>query len=194
MTGGKSGATCTFCGQSITGESPEQPNPCEYCSSLSGGYPHLVILTEAIAGSAVEYVEGATYPQILLGIARFLLGKNDDKLCGLATIVAHLACDVGIERSLSDSFARKGIQSLEETVADALNGYNLANDKVWNLYASLTGDDIREQPFWGAVIRSAKRRDDIIRKGLIVGRTDTEETIKAASEFLAHLAGYVPGR
>ena len=33
-------------------------------------------------------------------------------------------------------------------MADALNGYNLANDKVWNLYASLTGDDIREQPFW----------------------------------------------
>jgi membrane-bound lytic murein transglycosylase MltF len=29
---------------------------------------------------------------------------------------------------------------------------------------------------------------------LIVGRTDAEETIKAASEFLAHLAGYVPGR
>jgi hypothetical protein len=130
----------------------------------------------------------------LLGIARFLLGKNDDKLCGLATIVAHLACDVGIERSLSDSFARKGIQSLEETVADALNGYNLANDKVCNLYASLTGDDIREQPFWGAVVRSAKRRDDIIRKGLIVGRTDAEDTIKAASEFLAHLTGYVPGR
>ena len=147
----------------------------------------MVILTEAIAGSAVGYVEGATYPQILLSIARFLLGKNDDKLCGLATIVAHLACEVAIERSLSDSFARKGIQSLEETVADVLNGYNLANDKVRNLYTSLTGDQIQEQPFWGNFIRFAKRRDNIIRKGLIIGRTDAEESIKAASDFLAHL-------
>jgi len=187
MTGGKSGAACTFCGQPITGESPEQPNPCEYCSSLSGGYPHLVILTEAIAGAAVGYVEGATYPQILLSIARFLLGKHDDKLCGLSTIVAHLACEVAIERSLSDSFARKGIQFLEEPMDDVLSGYNLANDKIRNLYTSLTGDQIQGQPFWGSFIRSAKRRDNIIRKGLLVGRTDAEESIKAASDFLAHL-------
>ena len=188
MSDEKSGATCTICGQPITGESPEQPNPCEFCKSLSGGYPHLVILTEAIAGSAVGYVEGATYPQILLSIARFLLGKNDDKLCGVATILAHLACEVAIERSLSDSFARKGIQSLEDPVSDALNGYNLANDKVRNIYASLTGDEIQEQPFWGNFIRSAKRRDNIIRKGLIAGRSDAEESVKAASDILAHLA------
>jgi hypothetical protein len=187
MTGEKSVAACTFCGQSITGESPEQSNPCDYCSSLSGGYPHLVNLTEAIAGGAVGYVEGATYPQILLSIARFLLARNDDKLCGLATIVAHLACEVAVERSLSDSFARTGIRSFEDAVADILNGYNLTNDKVRNLYTSVTGDGIQEQPFWGDFIRSAKRRDDIIRKGLIVGRTNAEESIKTASDFLAHL-------
>ncbi len=194
MTGGKNGAACTICGQPITGETPEQPNPCEYCNSLSGGYPHLVIFTEAIAGAAVGFVEGATYPQVLMGIARFLLGKNDDKLCGLVTILAHLGCEVAIERSFSDSFARKGIQSLEETVADALNGYNLANDKVWKLYTSLTGDDIQKQPFWGTFILSAKRRDTIIRKGLIVGRKDAEETIKVTSDFLAYLTNQVSNR
>ena len=188
MTGKKNGAACTFCGQPITGETSEPSIPCEYCSSLSGGYPHLVILTEAIAGAAVGYLEGAGYPRILWSIARFLLARNDDKLCGLATIVAHLACEVAIERSLSDSFARKEIRSLEETVADVLNGYSLANDKVRRLYTSLTGDEIQEQPFWDNFIRSAKRRDNIIRKGLIVGRTDAEETIKAAGDFLDHLS------
>ena len=188
MTGGKSGPACTFCGQPITGESREPSSPCEYCSSLDGGYLHSVILTEAIAGGAAGYVEGATYPQILLSMARFLLDRNDDKLCGIATILAHVACEVAIERSLSDSFARKGIQSLEESVADVLNGYNLANEKVRNLYASLTGDEIQEQPFWGDFIRSAKRRGNIIRKGLIVSRADAEESFKAANDFLAHIA------
>jgi hypothetical protein len=187
MTGEKNRPVCTFCGQPIAGESLEQPNPCEYCSSLSGGYPHLVMLSEVNTGPAVGYVEGATYPQILLGISRFFLGKNDDKLCGLATIVAHLSCEVAVERSFSDIFARKGIQSFEETVADALNGYNLANDKVSKLYTSLTGDEIQEQPFWAAFVRSAKRRDNIVRKGLIVGRADAEESVRAASDFLAHL-------
>ena len=189
MTGEKVGAACTFCGQPITEEPSEQPNPCEYCSSLSGGYPHSVILTEAPDGSAVSYVEGSTYPQILLSIARFLLGKNEDKLCGVVTIVSHLACEVAIERSLSDSFARKGIQSLQEPMADVLNGYNIANDKVRNLYTSLTGDEIQEQPFWDGFLRSAKRRDNIVRKGLVVGRTDAEESLAAAGDFLAHLSG-----
>jgi hypothetical protein len=192
MTGEISGATCTFCGQPIAGEPPGQCNPCEYCSSLSGGYPHLVILTEAIAGSVVGYVEGATYPQILLRIARYLLGRNDDKLYGLATIMAHLACEVAVERSMSDALAGKGIRSLEEPLADALNGYSLSNDKVRNIYTSLTGDEIQERPFWGGFVRSAKRRDNIIRKGLLVGRTDAEESIRAASDFLAHLGEYVP--
>ncbi|HAM33958.1 MAG TPA: hypothetical protein DDX05_02400 [Deltaproteobacteria bacterium] len=187
MTGEKSGAACTFCGQPITGEVPEQSNPCEYCSSPSGGYLHSILLTEAIGGPATGYVEGATYPQILLSISRFLLDKNDDKLCGIATIMMHVACEVAIERTLSDSFARKGIRSLEESVAGVLNGYNLANDKVRDLYTSLTGDEIQEQPFWDSFIRSAKRRDHIIRKGLIVSRTDAEESFQAANDFLAHM-------
>lgn len=192
MTGDIRGATCTFCGQPIAGVPPGECNPCEYCSSLSGGYPHLVILTEAIAGSVVDYVEGATYPQILLRIARYLLGRNDDKLYGLATIMAHLACEVAVERSMSDALAGKGIRSLEEPLADALNGYSLSNDKVRNIYTSLTGDEIQERPFWGSFVRSAKRRDAIIRKGSLVGRTDAEESIRAASDFLAHLGDYVP--
>ncbi len=188
MTGEKSGAACTFCGQPITGESPEPSNPCEYCSSLSGGYLHSILLTEEIAGSAAGYVEGATYPQILMSFTRFLLDKNDDKLCGIATIVAHVACEIAVERILSDSFARKGIQSLEESVADFLNGYSLANDKILRLYTSMTGDAIQEQPFWEIFLRSAKRRDHIIRKGLIVGRKDAEESFKAANDFLSHIA------
>lgn len=188
MTGEMKGAICTFCGQPITGESPGEGVPCEYCNSSSGGYPHLVFLTEAIAGATMGYVEGAEYPQILLGIATSLLGARDDKICGLSMIVAQLACEVAVERSLSDSFARKGVRSIEDAMADVLNGYNLANDKVRNLYTSLTGDAIQEKPFWPGFLRSAKRRDEIIRKGVIVGRTEAEESVKAASDFLAHLA------
>lgn len=189
MAGETGSAVCTICGQPISGESPESSNPCEFCSSLSGGYPHYVFLTEAIAGSSMGFVEGATYPAILLGMARTLLGRNDDKLCGLVTILSHLACEVAIERFLSDAFDRKGIRSLQEPVADALNGYNLANGKVLNLYTSLTGEDIRDRPFWSAFIRSAKRRDHVVRNGLTVGRTDAEESVKAAGDLLAHLAG-----
>lgn len=145
-------------------------------------------LAGAIAGSGVGYLEGATYPQILLGMAGSLLGRKDDKVCGLAMIVAHLACEVAIEQSLSGSFARKGIESLEEAVGDVLIGYNIANEKVWELYVSLTGDEIREQPFWPGFIEFAKRRDDIVRKGFIAGRKHAVESLKTANELVAYLA------
>ncbi|RJP17780.1 MAG: hypothetical protein C4529_14215 [Deltaproteobacteria bacterium] len=180
--------TCTFCGQRIPGEPPASADPCEYCGSPAGGYLHSVVLPEAIGGPAAEFVEGATYPQILLRIARFLLDKDDDKLCGIATIVAHQACEVAVERSMSDAFARKGIRSLEESMADILNGYNLANDKVRNFHASLTGVRVREEPFWDAFVRSARRRDRIVRTGLVAGRTDAEESFAAARDLVAHLA------
>jgi hypothetical protein len=54
---------------------------------------------------------------------------------------------------------------------------------------TFSGDEIQEQPFWGSFLRSARRRDNIVRKGLIVGRTDAEESIAAADDFLAHLTG-----
>lgn len=180
--------SCTFCGQRIPGEPPASADPCEYCGSPAGGYLRSIVLPEAIGGAAADFVEGASYPQILLRIARFLLDKEDDKLCGIATVVAHQACDVAVERSMSEAFARKGIRFLEESMGDVLNGYGLANDRVRKLHASLTGVRIREEPFWDAFVRSAKRRDGIVRTGLVVGRTDAEESFAAARDLVARLA------
>lgn len=179
---------CTFCGQPIAGESAEPPNLCEYCSSPTGGYPHAVVLSDADAGSAARYLEGASNPRILIGIARMLLDRNDDKLCGIVTIVAHLACEVAVERSLSDSFAGKGLRFLEDPLGDALNGYNIADDTIRKVYTAVTGDEIRHQPFWDSFVRSAKRRDHVVRRGLIVSRADAEESCKAASDLVAHLS------
>ena len=147
-----------------------------------------VVLPEAIGDSAAAYVEGATYPQILLRIARILLDKNDDKLCGIAILVMHMACEVATERSLSESFAMKGIRNLEEPFTGFLNGYNLANDKIRNFYTSMTGDKIQDKPFWKKFIKSASRRNHIVHEGLICSREEAEESFKAVSDVIAHLA------
>jgi hypothetical protein len=147
-----------------------------------------VVFPEAIGDSAAAYVEGATYPQILLRIARILLDKNDDKLCGIAILVMHMACEVATERSLSESFASKGIRNLEEPFTGFLNGYNLANDKIRSFYTSLTGDKIQDKPFWKKFIKSAKRRNHIVHEGSICSREEAEESFKAVNDVIAHLA------
>ena len=88
---------------------------------------------------------------------------------------------------MSESFANKGIQYLEEPVVDLLNGYNLANQRIRNLYTALTGDKIQNQPFWEKYKESAVRRNRIIHRGATVGKAEAEESIKAASDLVHHL-------
>jgi len=53
-------------------------------------------------------------------------GLIDNGQFSISVVVSHMACEIATERSLSESFANKGIQYLEEPVGDFLNGYNLA--------------------------------------------------------------------
>src|SRR6266404_1384109 len=52
-----------------------------------------------------------TYPQRLLALARKLI---DDGEFGVAVVVAHIACEIAVERSLSEAFAAKGQARLED--------------------------------------------------------------------------------
>ena len=125
-----------------------------------------------------------TYPQNLLTVARSLIDQGQ---FSISVIVAHMACEVATERSLSDAFAAKGIQNLEEAILEFLNGYNLANDRIRTLYTALTGDNIQSQPFWQAFKNSANRRNRIMHGGLVVGNVEAEASFEAASALIAYL-------
>lgn len=140
---------------------------------------HITVTTSATAQGQLT-----TYPQLLLEIAKSLIDQN---YFSIAVIVSHMACEVATERILSQSFASKSIQNLEEPVTELLNGYNLANDKIRKLYTALTGDTIEKQPFWPNFKESAKRRNQIMHRGAIVGKTEAEESFTASSALVTHL-------
>lgn len=177
---------CTQCGQPITDESPsddpKQRRPCPQCGSTARVFSFHGQATVTFSASA--QLEVITYPQILLSTARGLI---DDGQFSIAVVVSHMACEIATERSLSESFAKKGIQYLEEPVVDILSGYNLANNRIRKLYTALTGDEIQNQPFWKRYTESAKRRNRIIHQGVIVGKAEAEESFKAASDLISHL-------
>ena len=179
---------CSECG-TIINQSPsvslEERIPCPQCGSLARSFS--VNIADTIAISAEASVEVVTYPHTLLRTARSLIDGHSN-LYGIAIIVLHVACEIATDRSLSDSFARKGIQYLEDPVSDLLSGYNLANERIRNLYTALTGDDIQNQPFWQKFKESAKRRNEIVHKGRIVtDKTEAEESFYAVKALLSHL-------
>jgi hypothetical protein len=133
-------------------------------------------------GSAVAVV--ITYPEVLLTTSQRLIAEGE---FSIAVVVAHMACEIGAERALLRAFAGKDIGYLEESIEDLLPGYNLANDRVRNLYNAVTGSELQKQSFWQAFKESATRRNQAVHKGKIVTKAEAEASLKAASDLVAFL-------
>jgi hypothetical protein len=98
-----------------------------------------------------------------------------------------MATEIAVEKALTEGFASNGIAHLEEPVTAFLNGYNLASERIRDLYCALTGDLIHNQPWWSDFTTSAKRRNNIIHAGAHATAADAEASLKVADQLLAHL-------
>jgi hypothetical protein len=124
------------------------------------------------------------YPRYLMTVAQDLIEQGQ---FSIAVVVAHMACEVATEEKLSKAFTEKGLQYLKEPVIAFLNGYNLATQRIRNLYVALTGDEVHNAPFWSQFTESATRRNGIIHKGLTVDKSAAEKSYKAVADLLTHL-------
>lgn len=177
---------CASCGSVIAGESPNgdpvEKKPCPQCGSLARAFSLQAHCTVHVTATAEATV--ITYPQTLLAACQGLINDGQH---GISVVVAHMACEVAVERSLSAAFAAKGLQYLEDPVLEFLNGYNLANDRNRKLYSALSGDNIEQQPFWLQFKASAARRNNIVHGSASATKAEAEKSFLAASAFVAHL-------
>ena len=178
--------TCGQCGEPITGENPgldvAQRKPCPKCGSTRRTYG--VEISLAVSSSVAAEATVITYPQKLLTLAQRLI---DDGEFGIAVVVAHMACEIATERTLSEAFIAKGIPYLEDSVTDLLSGYNLANPRIRKLYTALTGDEVENATFWQKFKQSAERRNKMAHTAITVTEAEAKESHTAAKDLVAHL-------
>lgn len=179
---------CNNCGILITEEPPSgdpaERKPCPQCGSKARRFSlHAEIGGYSLVGGGVT-LDVITYPEALLTTTQDLIARGE---FSIAVVVAHMACEISAERALSRTFIAKGIGYLEESVEDLLPGYNLANDRVRNLYNAVTGDQIQKQSFWQAFKESAIRRNQAVHKGRTMTKGEAEASYKAASDLVAYL-------
>jgi hypothetical protein len=124
------------------------------------------------------------YSETLLAKAKELISGGD---YSIATVVAHMACEISAERAISAAFAATGIEYLEGPVMAFFNGHNLATERNRDLYVALAGKRVQDQPFWQAFMESATRRNAAVHKSRIITKAEAEASHKAASEFVAYL-------
>lgn len=183
--------TCSDCGAAIPEESSTGPRlPCLKCGSTKRT---ITLRTEpgvfAVNATATATLTVGSYANVLLSTARKFTKDNHH---GIAIVVAHMACEVAVERAMRRAFTTHEVSALARPVLDLLNGYNLGNDRTRKLYAALTGDDIASQPFWSHFKTSSERRNKIIHRGSLATAEQAQESIDAASALLKHLAAQEP--
>ena len=96
------------------------------------------------------------YEETLLTKAQELIAAGD---FSIAAVVAHTACEISAERVISQAFAAKSIEYLEEWATKTLNGFSLSNSRVQALYNAVTGDNIQDQSSSGKVSRRRQRAE-----------------------------------
>ncbi len=178
------GIFCKDCGASIDQESndPARREPCPLCGSFARQAHLEAISVVSVRGGATATV--IPYAETLLAKAHELIARGD---FSIAVVVTHMACEIAAERAISQAFAEKSIEYLEQSVLEFLSGYNLATKRIRNLYNAVTGKRIQDQPFWQAFTESAARRNDTVHGGTIVTKQEAEESYKATSRLVEYL-------
>jgi phage FluMu protein Com len=177
-------AKCSGCGRAIA-ELPDDPalrQPCPRCGStnvtISLSATTSIRMTSTASPTIIPYAE------TLLAKAKELISSGDHSI---ATVVAHMACEISAERALSSAYAAKDIGYLEESVRAFMNGYNLATERNRDLYVALSGKRVQDQPFWQAFKDSAVRRNRAVHGSVLVSKDEAEASYRAASDLVAYL-------
>ena len=177
---------CHNCGTPIRDEfpggDPATPRPCPQCGSVLPRQDGEVSEGVLPGGRAATHV--IAYPEALLATARRMIADGE---FGVAVVVAHMACEISVERALSRAYEGKDTGFLGESAQEMLPCSDLANDRVRNLYNAVTGKEIQQQSFWHAFKESATRRNQAVHEGRILTKVEAEASLKAATDLVAFL-------
>ncbi|MES2128117.1 MAG: zinc ribbon domain-containing protein [Pseudomonadota bacterium] len=175
-------AYCGTCDTPIYNEPSDNRQPCPKCAALNRRFA--VSVHEVCHASDTVQLAVTTYPQKLLGTARGLMESGE---YGIAIVVAHMACEVAAERTISEALRSKSDVDLEKSIIERFNGFNLGNRKNRAAYFEVTGDAIQEQGFWEEFKASGDARNSIMHGGKIAVCSEAEASLTATTALVAHL-------
>jgi hypothetical protein len=141
------------------------------------------MMSFAMAGSTATFAL-TRYEETLLTKAQELIAAGD---FSLAVVVAQTACEISAERAISQAFAAKNIEYLEDWADDVLSSYSLSNSRVQDLYNAVMGDKIQDQSFRPDFKASAKRRHEFVHKGKTITKAEAEASLRAVKDLVAYL-------
>lgn len=184
--------SCGACDTVLYGESsglsPSDRKPCPRCGSTKRAFSVQASASIKLSSSVAAQAELVTYDQTLLNTARDFMKQGQ---YNPAIVMANQACEIATERAIARALAAKKQQRPEENAKTLLSGYNLANEQTRALYTELTGDNIRDQPFWRQFKEFVGLRNQIVHSNRAVSKSEAQAALDAASSVISHLRGSI---
>jgi hypothetical protein len=111
-----------------------------------------------------------------------------------AVIIAQTALELFTEKTLGELYHSRRIEYLKPVFEDLLINYNLANTKVSGVYVALSGDPIRQAPFWAALQDHAELRNKLVHDGQDATKEQSRRSLEAVKAAISHVLNMVLGR
>lgn len=125
---------------------------------------------------------------LLLAEASALAAKAERDSDRLAVILAHAACDVQTEHSLSELLLKNDVPRLSEALLKAIGPQvSLHVEKTLGIFTALSGDNPRQRPWWDDWKRSLKRRNTVAHGGRLVPPEEVLETVELCRKYVEHV-------
>lgn len=104
-----------------------------------------------------------------------------------AVILAQTGLELFTEKILGHLYQTRGIEYLRPVFESLLINYNLGNGKVSGLYIVLSGDEIKQQPFWQALTDHVELRNRLVHDGEDATEDQSRRSLDAVGEVVAHI-------
>ena len=122
----------------------------------------------------------------ILNKAKEYLQKDEPEM---SVVLAQAACEIRIKRLFVTLLNQRKLGFLIELDWGIFTrGFNISkNRKVQRFYVELTGDAIKQTPFWEPLVNLAELRHRIVHDGATCTRAEVELLLEYVQQFFTHL-------
>ena len=104
-----------------------------------------------------------------------------------AVIIAQTGLELFTEKMLGQLYKIRGIEYLKPEFEHLLINYNLGNAKVSGLYVALSGDPVKQEPFWLALTEHVELRNKLVHDGEDATEAQARASLDAVKALIAHV-------
>lgn len=104
-----------------------------------------------------------------------------------AVILAQTAVELFMEHILGQLYVKRDIEYLKPPFEHLLINYNIGNSKVSGLYIALSGDKVKQAPFWPRFIDHTELRNALVHEGVTATQAQSLASIESVAALIAHV-------